>query len=118
RHILADLFLDTLPYNAHTTASDALWMGLPILTCAGQSFSGRVAGSLLNALGLTELITNTLEEYEQKALQLSADPAILKSLKLQLARSKENSLLFDTARFAKDLENTYQKVWKQYQAKA
>src|SRR3954454_21102221 len=67
RHRLADLFLDTLPYNAHTTASDALWAGLPVLTCTGDTFAGRVAGSLLRAAGLGELITTSLEEYEALA---------------------------------------------------
>ncbi len=118
RHALADLFLDTLPYNAHTTASDALWMGLPLLTCTGRSFAGRVAGSLLNALGMTELITDSLEAYEEKALQLSSDTAKLKSIKQQLQTNKMNSALFDTERFARDLENCYQDVWKRYLAKA
>ena len=71
RHRLADLFLDTLPYNAHTTASDALWAGLPVLTCLGETFAGRVAASLLNAIGLPELITTTSEAYEQMAIDLA-----------------------------------------------
>ncbi|PKO25244.1 MAG: glycosyltransferase [Betaproteobacteria bacterium HGW-Betaproteobacteria-8] len=116
RHRLADLFLDTLPYNAHTTASDALWMGLPLLTCTGQTFASRVAGSLLHALGMDELITNTLQAYEQKALQLSADKALLDSLKQQLQTNRDNSPLFDTRRFTKDLEQRYEDVWQRYLA--
>ena len=77
RQKLADLFLDTLPVNAHTTASDALWAGLPVLTCAGQTFAGRVAGSLLKAAGLPELVTYSLEEYEALALRLAQNPAQL-----------------------------------------
>ncbi len=81
RHRLADLCLDTLPYNAHTTASDALWAGLPVLTCLGETFAGRVAASLLKAIGLDALITPTLAEYEALALRLSRDPAYLATLK-------------------------------------
>jgi len=112
RHQLADLFLDTLPYNAHTTASDALWMGLPVLTCAGQTFASRVAGSLLHALNLEELITDSLAAYEERALQLSSEVALLQSIKEKLAINKQNSALFDTTRFTKDLENTYQEIWQ------
>jgi len=112
RHQLADLFLDTLPYNAHTTASDALWMGLPVLTCAGQTFASRVAGSLLHALNLEELITDSLAAYEERALQLSSEVALLQSIKDKLAINKQNSALFDTTRFTKDLENTYQEIWQ------
>lgn len=112
RHRLADLFLDTLPYNAHTTASDALWMGLPVLTCTGETFSSRVAGSLLTALDLPELITYSLEAYEEKALQLSSDAALLQSIKAKLEANKDKSALFDTTRFTKDLENTYQEIWQ------
>ena len=117
RHRLADLFLDTLPYNAHTTASDALWMGLPLLTCSGQTFSSRVAGSLLHALGLDELITDTLQAYEQKALQLSADAALLDSLKQKLLKNREESPLFDTRLFTRNLEQCYEDVWQQHLGK-
>ena len=81
---LADLFLDTLPYNAHTTASDALWAGLPVVTCAGETFAARVAGSLLHANGLPELVTHTLADYEALALRLARDPAALGALREQL----------------------------------
>jgi predicted O-linked N-acetylglucosamine transferase (SPINDLY family) len=88
RHRLADLFLDTLPYNAHTTASDALWAGLPVLTCPGTGFAGRVAGSLLRAINLPELITNSIEEYEALAFELAAQPARLGDIKSKLARNR------------------------------
>jgi predicted O-linked N-acetylglucosamine transferase (SPINDLY family) len=83
RHRLADLFLDTLPYNAHTTASDALWVGLPTLTCLGETFAGRVAASLLRAVGLPERITTSLEDYEALAVRLARDPSLLASIKSQ-----------------------------------
>ncbi len=114
RHALADLFLDTLPYNAHTTASDALWMGLPLLTCAGDTFAGRVAGSLLHAIGMTELITGTLPDYEQKALTLSANKAEIDRIKQQLAGFRDTAPLFDTARFGRDLEQRYLQVWQRF----
>jgi predicted O-linked N-acetylglucosamine transferase (SPINDLY family) len=112
RHRLADLFLDTLPYNAHTTASDALWMGLPLLTCSGQTFASRVAGSLLHALGMNELICTDLEDYRQKALQLAIDREQLAAIRQRLQQNKEQSPLFDTQRFARDLERCYLEVWQ------
>lgn len=114
RHIHADLFLDTRPYNAHTTCSDALWMGLPVLTCIGDTFAARVAGSLINAAGLNELITYTLEDYENKALYFAKNPAILNEIKQKLIAEKMTSPLFDTASFAKSLESSYQTIWKQH----
>src|SRR5260370_2536182 len=92
----ADLFLDTLPYNAHTTASDALWAGLPVLTCIGNTFAGRVAGSLLRAIGLDELATSSLEEYEALALQLAEDRARLAKLRSRLAQNRHTFPPFDT----------------------
>ena len=80
RHRLADLFLDTLPHNAHTTTSDALWAGLPVLTCRGTTFAGRVAASLLQAIGLPDLVTRSLDDYEALALRLAREPALLASL--------------------------------------
>lgn len=112
RHTLADLFLDTLPYNAHTTASDALWMGLPLLTCVGDTFASRVAGSLLKAASLPELITYSLEEYELRALQLASSPDELAAIKRKLAQHKEALPLFDTRRFAGHLERVYQIMWQ------
>lgn len=107
RHRCADLFLDTLPYNAHTTASDALWAGLPVLTCRGDTFAGRVAASLLAAIGLPELITDTPGDYEALAIELGNDPARLARLKQQLAENRATAPLFDTARFAGHLEAAY-----------
>src|SRR5262249_61574962 len=94
RHRLSDLFLDTLPYNAHTTASDALWAGLPLLTCYGESFAGRVAASVLNAMGLPELVTYNLEDYEALALRLARDVSLLASIKAKLERNRATSPLF------------------------
>ena len=104
---LADLFLDTLPYNAHTTASDALWAGLPLVTCVGDTFAGRVAGSLLRAVGLPELVTSSLEEYEALALRLARDPTFLAGLRARLANNRLTCPLFDTARFTRNLEEAY-----------
>jgi protein O-GlcNAc transferase len=115
RQILADLFLDTLPYNAHTTASDALWVGLPVLTCLGATFAGRVAASLLHAVGLPELVTHSLEEYEALALQLARDPVRLQDLRTKLVHSRLTSPLFDTARFARHIEVAYMTMWKIWQ---
>jgi protein O-GlcNAc transferase len=107
RHRLAGLFLDTLPYNAHTSASDALWAGLPVITCLGGTFAGRVAASLLRAVGLTELITESLGDYEASALSLARDPVMLSALKAKLAHTRATHPLFDTARFTRNLEAAY-----------
>jgi predicted O-linked N-acetylglucosamine transferase (SPINDLY family) len=107
RHAHADLFLDTLPYNAHTTCSDALWMGLPVLTCVGDTFASRVAGSLIKAAGLDELITCTLADYENKALFLATNPQALDTMKQKLMSEKITSALFDTASFTRSLEAIY-----------
>jgi len=115
RHRRADLFLDTLPYNAHTTASDALWAGLPLVTCQGDTFAGRVAASLLNAIGLPELITASLEEYEALALKLARDPALLGAMKEKLRRNRDTYPLFDTARFARHIESAYETMWQAHQ---
>ncbi len=104
----ADLFLDTLPCNAHTTASDALWAGLPVLTCLGATFAGRVAGSLLKAMGLDELIASSLQEYEALALKLAQDQAYLVAIKDKLARSRDTSILFDTKRATRHIDSAYQ----------
>jgi predicted O-linked N-acetylglucosamine transferase (SPINDLY family) len=110
RHRQADLFLDTLPYNAHTTASDALWTDLPVLTLMGSSFASRVAASLLNAIGLPELITNTQEEYEALAIELATNPQKLVEIKLKLANNRLTTPLFDTPLFTKNLEAAYLKM--------
>ena len=114
RQSCADLFLDTLPYNAHTTTSDALWMGLPVLTCAGDTFASRVAGSLLKADNLEELITDSLEDYENKALVLASKPDELKRIKAKLTKYNAELPLFNTLQFAKDLESQYQEMWESY----
>jgi protein O-GlcNAc transferase len=116
RHRQADLFLDTLPYNAHTTASDALWAGLPVLTYLGETFAGRVAASLLKAIGVPELITTSLEDYEALALRLARDPALLGTIKDKLLRNRDTSPLFDTARFTRHLEAAYSTMWHRYQS--
>jgi protein O-GlcNAc transferase len=107
RHRLADLCLDTLPYNAHTTASDALWAGLPVLTCLGETFAGRVAASLLKAIGLDALITRTLAEYEALAQRLSCEPAYLAALKDRLIRNRDTFPLFDTQSATRHIETAY-----------
>jgi protein O-GlcNAc transferase len=115
RHRLADLFLDTLPYNAHTTASDALWAGLPVVTCLGNSFSGRVAASLLHAIGLPELVTASLAEYEALALKLAQDPDRLAAIRTKLISNRDTEPPFDTAGITSDLETAYMTMWERAQ---
>jgi protein O-GlcNAc transferase len=107
RHRLADLFLDTLPFNAHTTASDALWAGLPVLTQAGDAFAGRVAASLVQAIGLPELVTASPEAYETLAIELARNPSRLQAIKGKLARNRLATPLFDTERFTRHIEAAY-----------
>ena len=114
RQRLADLFLDTFNYNAHTTASDALWAGLPVVTKLGKGFAARVAGSLLNAIGLPELITETIEDYEALILELAANPQRLAALKEKLATNRLSAPLFDTELFTKHLEDGYEQAYQQY----
>jgi predicted O-linked N-acetylglucosamine transferase (SPINDLY family) len=115
RQRLADLFLDTLPYNAHTTASDSLWVGLPVLTCLGKTFAGRVAASLLRAVGLPELIATSLQEYEALALKFAHEPTLLTAIKAKLAQHREIYPLFDTGRFTRHIEAAYVTMWERYQ---
>lgn len=110
RHAHADLFLDTYPYNAHTTASDALWVGLPVITCPGDTFASRVAASLLTAMDLKELIFANLYELEQAAIALAKDPARLKALKEKVLKNRATSSLFDTDAFARNIEAGYQQM--------
>ena len=112
RHRLADLFLDTLPVNAHTTASDALWAGLPVLTCAGSTFAGRVAGSLLRAIGLNDLVTTSLAEYEALALRLAHDIGLLRQFRARLAENRLSFPLFDTTRSTRALEAAYCQMYE------
>jgi predicted O-linked N-acetylglucosamine transferase (SPINDLY family) len=114
RLALADLFLDTSPYNAHTTASDALWAGLPLVTCMGLSFPARVAASLLQAIGLPELVTRSLGDYEQLALSLARDPDRLAAIRAKLAHNRKTNALFDTRRFCRHLETAYARMWQRY----
>ncbi|MBN3957411.1 TIGR03032 family protein [Nostoc sp. NMS8] len=116
RHQLADLFLDTLYYNAHTTANDALWAGLPVLTCIGKTFASRVAASLLTAVGLPDLVTNNLEQYEKLAIHLGHSPTALQELKQRLAQNRTTYPLFDTPRFTRNLELAYFAMWEIYAA--
>jgi protein O-GlcNAc transferase len=111
-HRLADLFVDTLPYNAHTTASDALWAGLPVLTCRGDSFVGRVAASMLQAVGLPELVTNDLDEYQALALRLATDASLLGGFRRRLTQNRATCALFDTDRFRRHIESAYTTMWE------
>ena len=115
RHRLADLFLDTLPVNAHTTANDALWAGLPLVTCRGESFAGRVAASLLEAAGLRELVTNNLEDYEALALRLATDPSLLGEVRDRLKENHRTQPLFDPDRYRRHIEAAYTKMWEIWQ---
>lgn len=110
----ADLFLDTLPYNAHTTCSDALWMGLPVLTCAGETFASRVGGSLLTAIGVPELITYTLNDYKALALELATNREKLHTLRNKVIANRNTSPLFDSTRFTRDLEAIYSSMVESY----
>jgi protein O-GlcNAc transferase len=116
RQQLADVFLDTLPYNAHTTASDALWAGLPVITCAGSAFAGRVAASLLDALGLSELITHNLADYEALALHMARNPVDLALIKAKLSTNRLSMPLFDTNRYCRNLEAAYIGMWERCRA--
>jgi predicted O-linked N-acetylglucosamine transferase (SPINDLY family) len=115
RYALADLFLDTHPYNAHTTTVDSLKAGVPVLTLLGQSFASRVAASLLNAIGLPELITKTQEEYESLAIKLAHDPQMLALIKEKLHANRLSTPLFDTPLFTKNIEAAYIKMMDRYQ---
>jgi predicted O-linked N-acetylglucosamine transferase (SPINDLY family) len=117
RHLYADLFLDTYPYNAHTTASDALWVGLPVLTLMGDSFASRVAASLLNAVNLPELITTNQADYESLAINLATHPQKLNALKQKLISDRLTSPLFNTALFTENIEKVYLQMHKRYQSK-
>jgi len=110
----ADLFLDTLPFNAHTTASDALRVGLPVLTCIGESFTSRVAASLLNAVNLPELITTSQEEYEALAIELATNPGKLKNIKDKLNSNLPTAPLFNTPLFTKHIESAYKTMYERY----
>jgi predicted O-linked N-acetylglucosamine transferase (SPINDLY family) len=110
----ADLFLDTTPYNAHTTCSDALWMGLPLVTCVGETFPSRVAGSLLTAIGAPELITYSLEDYYALALELATDKNRYRDIRNKITANRESAPMFDSKKFTRDLESIYLQMWEAY----
>ena len=114
RHRLADLFLDTLPFNGGTTTSDALWAGLPVVTLSGEAFASRMSASLLSAIGLPELATASAAEYEALALDLARNPAALAEIKAKLARNRVTHPLFDTVRFTRHIEAAYQGMWERH----
>jgi predicted O-linked N-acetylglucosamine transferase (SPINDLY family) len=116
RYRHADLFLDTVPCNAHTTASDALWMGVPVLTVTGNTFAGRVATSLLHAVGLPQLCTPSLADYQDRALRLARVPAELGSLKAHLELGRQTFPLFDTEGYRRHLEAAFERAWRRYEA--
>jgi len=116
RHRAADLFLDTLPCNAHTAASDALWAGLPVLTNRGESFAARVAASLLEAVGLPGLVTTTQQQYEATAIELAGNPRRLTQLKNRLQARRLTTPLFETGQFTRHLEDAYTQMYERYQA--
>ena len=115
RQSLADLFLDTMPCNAHTTCSDALWAGVPVVTVSGGTFAGRVAASLLNAIGLSELVSDSLEAYERRVLKLARTPSALATIRAKLAQNRETCPLFDTKRFTFHLEVALEEMWARHQ---
>lgn len=117
RHKCADLFLDTFPYNAHTTASDALWAGLPVLTMLGNSFAGRVTSSLLCAIELPELITNSEEEYKSLAVELATNKQKINLIKNKLMLKKQTAPLFNTPLFTKYIEQGYVRMFENYKKK-
>jgi len=114
RHALADLFLDTVPYNAHATGSNALWTGLPVVTCRGDTLAGRVGTSLLHAAGSPELVTDNLEDYESLARKLATDRALLQAIRRKLQENRGTCPLFDTDRFRRHLETAYAMMWELY----
>jgi predicted O-linked N-acetylglucosamine transferase (SPINDLY family) len=118
RYPLADLFLDTFPYGAHTTASDAMWMGVPILTIAGRSFPTRVCGSLVRAGGMPDLLCDSPEQYVARAIDCGRNPTTLQPLRQRLADLRGSSLLFDTPSLIRDLEALYARMWQEYQSGA
>jgi predicted O-linked N-acetylglucosamine transferase (SPINDLY family) len=113
---VADLFLDTLPFNAGATGSDVLWAGVPLVTCVGETFAGRYAASLLHAAGVPELITYSLQDYEALLLKLATDPDRLAQIRAKLAANRLSCALFDSVQFTRDLERLFQTMWTDHQA--
>jgi hypothetical protein len=116
RYRLADLFLDTAPYGAHTTASDALWMGVPVLTCPGNSFAARVCGSLVRAAGIPGMICTDWDEYRTKAIALATDGSQLAAIRQKLRVARDECVLFDTPRLVRSLEYLFEAMWADYRA--
>jgi predicted O-linked N-acetylglucosamine transferase (SPINDLY family) len=116
RHRLADVFLDTFPYNAHTTTSDALWAGLPVITRTGESFASRVAASLLNSIGLNELVASNQNEYENIAVDLANNVKKLLFIKNKLNNNLKTTSLFDTQKFTNNIEEAYKNVYEIYKS--
>ena len=114
RFQLADLFLDTRYYNAHTTASDSLWACVPVLTCPGPTFSAKVAASILQAINLPELIMPDMDSYEREAVRLATDPAAYTALKTKLKSNIQTAPLFDTLRWTRNVENLYRAIWDRH----
>ena len=111
---IADLWIDTFPYTAQASCADALWSGLPVLTRKGKSLTSRAASSVLNAIGLNELITNTEKEYEKLASELAKNPKHLKEIKNKLKKNRLTKPLFDTKLYAKNIESAYTKIYERY----
>jgi predicted O-linked N-acetylglucosamine transferase (SPINDLY family) len=109
----ADLFLDTFPYNAGVTCNDALLVGLPVLTCAGETYASRIAGSQLHAIGLPELVTHSLADYEATALRLAREPGLLTGLRMRLGANRHTHCLFDMAQFTREFEDALELAWEQ-----
>jgi protein O-GlcNAc transferase len=116
RHSLADLFLDTRYYNAHATACDALWSGVPVLTCPGETFASRVGASLVTSVGLSELIVANLDEYQRRAVELAKNPHSLRDLRDKLEKKRPTAPLFDAKRFVANLERAYRAMWETHAA--
>ena len=114
RHKIADIFIDTFPYAAHTTCSDALWSGLPVITRIGQSFASRVGGSLLSAVGLKELVTKTEKEYENLAIKVATSPKFLKKIKNKLEKNRITEPLFNTKLYTIKIESAFKKIYERY----
>jgi predicted O-linked N-acetylglucosamine transferase (SPINDLY family) len=114
RYSLADLFLDTHPYNAHTTGLDALKAGVPVVTFMGEAFAGRVGGSILNAIGLPELVMDSRESYERMAIELGRNPEKLRSLKYRLMLNKDTKPLFDTRLYVLNIEQLFEKMYQRH----
>jgi predicted O-linked N-acetylglucosamine transferase (SPINDLY family) len=113
---LADIFLDTLPYNAHASSIDALWAGVPVLTRIGRSFAGRVAASLLRSIELPELVTTSIQQYEGLAVELATNPTLLAEIKQRLANNRLTTPLFDSRSFVRHLESAYTMIFERYHA--